>query len=101
MIRSAASHLEIPSTASAVSVSAVRARRRLTPQAGHALEILGHAVEYLSDEFMHEYPLSISERAGRMQAIELIMYRNRQVYFECPEIPSIRDRFVAFIRQLL
>jgi len=28
-------------------------RRRITPRAGHALEILGHAIEYLTDEFVH------------------------------------------------
>ncbi len=29
-------------------------RRRTTPEAGFALEILGHAIEYLADEYVHE-----------------------------------------------
>ncbi len=32
----------------------VRRRRRISPQAGHALEILGHAIEYLADEYVHQ-----------------------------------------------
>jgi len=31
----------------------VRPSRRITPEAGHALEILGHAIEYLTDELVH------------------------------------------------
>ena len=29
-------------------------RRRIDARAGHALEILGHAIEYLTDEFFYE-----------------------------------------------
>jgi len=101
MIRSATSHLEIPVTASARPVAAARARRRITPQAGQALEILGHGIEYLSDEFMHEFPLPPIERKARLEAIELLMAMNRRVYFECPEIPSLHDRFLGFIRGLM
>ncbi len=39
--------------ASAVSTANADRRRRVTPEAGHALEILGHAIEYLADEYVH------------------------------------------------
>lgn len=61
-------------------------RRRITPHAGKALEILAHALEYLSDE------CAVSGTAGpylrdRLQAIELLKSLNRRVYLECPEVP--------------
>jgi len=44
----------IPASAPAASVVRLRTRQRqITPQAGRALEILGHAIEYLTDEFVH------------------------------------------------
>lgn len=66
-------------------------RRRITPQAGHALEILGHAIEYLTDEFVHEGG-SLSAEDDRLKAVQLLMALNRQIYFECPEVPSFGDR---------
>ncbi len=101
MIRSATNQLDIPGIASARPVTATRFRRHISPQAGHALEILGHGIEYLSDEFMYEYPQPPFERKARMEAIELLMAMNRRVYLECPEIPSLRDRFVGFIQRLM
>ena len=78
----------VPASAPATRDVGVRAgrRRRITPQAGRALEILGHAVEYLTDEFVHEGK-SLSADNAQIQAIQLLMAFNRQVYFECPEIP--------------
>jgi hypothetical protein len=58
-------------------------RRRTTREAGHALEKLRHAIEYLSDEFVDE-DTSLSARDGRIQAISILMALNHQVYFECP-----------------
>ncbi len=66
-------------------------RRRITPQAGRALEILGHAIEYLTDEFVHE-GASLSGNDERIKAVQLLMALNRQVYFECPEVPSFGER---------
>jgi hypothetical protein len=70
---------------------ATKRRRHITPQAGHALEILGHAIEYLTDEFVHEGG-SLSAHDARIQAVQLLMALNRQVYFECPEVPSFAER---------
>jgi hypothetical protein len=67
------------------------ARRRITPQSGRALEVLAHAIEYLADESVHECP-SISDRTGRLQAVQLLMDLNRQIYFECPEMLTLGER---------
>lgn len=73
-------------------------RRRITPQAGRALEILGHAIEYLADEFVaHGEHLSGSE--AQIQAIQLLMSLNRAIYFECPEVPTFGERCAAFLRR--
>jgi hypothetical protein len=98
MAASITTDLLIPVSARTTTVLQVRPahRRRITPQAGHALEILGHAIEYLTDEFVHE-GASFSAENERVQAVQLLMALNRQVYFECPEVPSLRDRCRAIL----
>jgi len=71
-------------------------RRRISPQAGHALEVLGHAIEYLTDEFIHEGK-SFSANNGQLQAVQLLMALNREVYFECPEVPPFGKRLLSFL----
>jgi hypothetical protein len=66
-------------------------RRRITPQAGHALETLGHAIEYLTDEFVHRGG-NMSSSNGELEAVQLLMALNRKVYFECPEVQTIGER---------
>jgi hypothetical protein len=70
-------------------------RRRISPEAGHALEILGHAIDYLTDEYIHR---GGQFRAGDTEliAIDLLMKANRTVYFECPVIPGFRERCLRF-----
>ena len=83
----------IPVSATSAPVARVRQdrRRRISPQAGHALEILGHAIEYLTDELIHEQG-SFSPADQRMEAVRLLMAINRQIYFECPELPPFSER---------
>ena len=71
-------------------------RRRITPLAGHALEKLGHAIEYLSDEFI----VAPEDPKGCMQAILLLMEVNRGIYADCPEVPSFGQRFATMLRRL-
>jgi len=66
-------------------------RRRITPEAGKALVILGHAIEYLADEYVHAGG-SFSIGDAEVQAMQLLMALNRQVYFECPEVHTLRQR---------
>lgn len=72
-------------------------RRRITPEAGRALEILGHAIEYLTDEFVHEGK-GLEQDIGRVEAIQRLMALNRQIYFDCPVIPGFGERFLIAIR---
>ena len=69
-------------------------RRRITPVSGFALGVLGHAIEYLADEYVHEagsIPLVTADEP-RMQAIQLLMAANREVYYSCPLMPSLGQR---------
>lgn len=89
----------IPVTASSVPVASVRLdrHRRISPQAGHALEILGHAIEYLTDEFIHEGHL-FSPNHEQLEAVQLLMALNRQIYFECPEQETFGERCRKLLR---
>jgi hypothetical protein len=89
----------IPASAQAVSAARVRSnrRRRITPQAGHALEILAHAIEYLTDEYVHT-GLTFSAKKEQLEAVQLLKALNRQVYFECTEVPSFGERCWALLR---
>jgi hypothetical protein len=79
-----------------VGVGTRSVRRRITPTAGFALEILGHAVEYLADEYLHEGSLHPQTDSGcvdpQVEAMQLLMAANRQVYFECPVVTPFYAR---------
>lgn len=72
-------------------------RRYITPQAGRALEILGHAIEYLTDELVQE-GRRVNGHDPQVQAIQLLMGLNRQVYYECPIMPTFSERLHAYFR---
>jgi hypothetical protein len=72
-------------------------RRRIAPEAGRALEVLGHAIEYLSDEFVHAGG-SLSAHNAQVEAVQLLIAANRQIYFACPEVPSMGERWRAMLR---
>jgi hypothetical protein len=93
MALSMTTDFSIPMSAPVASLASVRSNRRrhITPQAGHALEILGHAIEYLTDEFVHQRG-EISAHNGTLEAVQLLMSLNRQVYFDCPVAPTISER---------
>ncbi len=75
----------------------VARRRSISPEAGRALEMLGHAIEYLTDEFLHAggFP---SARDPQVEAVQLLMALNREVYQACPERPSLASRFYSIVR---
>ena len=75
-------------------------RRRINAASARALEKLGHGIEYLSDEFVHENGI-ISWRNGQLQAIELLMSLCHSVYCECPEAVTLGDRCRALMRRCL
>jgi hypothetical protein len=86
--------LAIPASAPVACVARKRPRR-IPPQAGRALEILGHAIEYLTDEFVHQGG-SHSAGDGQLKAVQLLMALNRQIYYECPEVPTLGERWRAW-----
>lgn len=45
-------------------------RRRIDPETGRALVILGHAIEYLADELIYEGG-SFTKHRGQIDAIQL------------------------------
>ena len=80
----------------AIPGAAAKRRRQITREAGHALEILGHAIEYLTDEYVHEGG-ALSANDSRVMAVQLLMALNREVYFGCPEVPSFGERCMAML----
>ncbi len=65
-------------------------RRRGSSEQGRALEILGHAVEYLVDSRLRFNDPQAA--AGERDAIELLMRLNRAVFSECPEVVPVSRR---------
>jgi hypothetical protein len=97
MASTSATSLSIPVAAPVVSSARVSARRRIDPRAGHALEILGHAIDYLIDEYRHE-GMPISSCKAQEEAVKMLMALNRQVYFECPFVPTLSERCYSFLQ---
>jgi hypothetical protein len=99
MAASATTGFPVPASVPAVSIArpVTQRRRQITPQAGRALEILGHAIEYLTDEFVQEGG-SFSAGNPQLEAIQLLMALNRQVYFSCPVAPTLGERCRALLR---
>jgi hypothetical protein len=95
------------------AAASVSRPRRMSPEAGRGLEILGHAIEYLGDEFALDcmsgeawieagLGSGIGSRldAGvhpRLAAIELLKERNREIYFSCPEVPTLAERLRSWL----
>jgi hypothetical protein len=92
---SAVVHTTVHAMPTGLGVRSVR--RRTTPEAGFALEILGHAIEYLADEYALESGSISSIHSGdpRVEAMQLLMAANRQVYYACPVMPSLYQRIVG------
>jgi hypothetical protein len=76
----------------------MKRRRSISPRAGRGLEILGHAIEYLTDEFVHEGG-SFSAHNSQLQAVQMLMALNREIYFECPEVPPFSKRLFSLLHR--
>ena len=67
-------------------------RRRLSPEGGRALEILGHAIEYLADEYANDLtdkgPLGSAD--PRVAAIQILKGLNRAIYYSATEKQPLR-----------
>jgi len=71
--------------------------RHVSSDAGRALQILGHAIDYLIDEGEADGTIT-DPTNGRTRAVCLLMARNRQIYLACPEVPTIAQRWLSFLR---
>lgn len=78
-------------------VQPTHVRRKIGPEAGRALEMLGHSIDYLVDESAHRGLLASH---GDAEAIQLLMALNRQIYFACPCVPSFGARLTRAFRVL-
>lgn len=76
-------------------VAHVSVRRRGNMAQGKALEILGHALEYLQDSRM----FLINEPATRedAEAVQLLASLSRQVFAECAEVKPLSRRWRDWI----
>jgi hypothetical protein len=69
--------------------------RRFSPQDGRALEILGHAIDYLADEYTLDCRSRIDAAFGKpaqVEAIEMLMARSREIYFCGEPAPTLAER---------
>ena len=69
-------------------------RRRLSPEGGRALEIVGHAIEYLADEYANDLadkgPLGSAD--PRVAAIQILKGLNRAIYHSGTEVQPALGR---------
>jgi hypothetical protein len=96
-ITTSSSALSVPESLTNTDVRPGR-RRWIHSEAGRALEILAHSIEYLADEYVHDKGTVISADDGRLLAIQILMAANREVYFSCSELPSIKERLRKFLK---
>ena len=69
-----------PANAAVEGVRSCVQRRRPNQQQGRALEMLGHAIEYLIDSRLYMVP-DWHER--EQEAVQILMSRSRAVFAEC------------------
>lgn len=74
------------------------ARRRPSPQQGIALEILGHAIEYLADTNFYDQR---ADDPAVKEAIAILKQSNRDVFAAAPEITPVRARAARWLQSHL
>ena len=74
-------------------------RRRPGRNQGHALEQLGHAVEYLIDSrmFLTQVPYTTAEE----EAVQILMSLSRLVFDGCPRAVTMRRRVLDGLMRLM
>jgi hypothetical protein len=63
-------------------------RRQLSPEEGRAIEILGHAIEYLADEYCADAQPKgrLGNADPRIEAIQMLKALNRSIYYSSAEV---------------
>lgn len=74
-----------------------RGRRHTSPEQGRALEVLGHAIEYLVDSRLFDQ----WETPADAEAVHLLMACSRSVFAACDEVHPWPQRVQqAFLKRL-
>jgi hypothetical protein len=73
-------------------------RRLITPEVGRALERLNHAIEYLTDEYVHQGGSKALN--DHLCTVQLLMDVRKQVYVDAPEAHSMGARCKYFLARL-
>jgi hypothetical protein len=97
MATSVRTNISIAAGVSIFQAARYSRRRHIDPVSGHALEVLGHAIEYLTDELVEGGGLILADNP-RVEAVQLLMALNRQIYLQCPEVKTFGDRCRSFLR---
>jgi hypothetical protein len=86
-----------------VSPAAPLVRRQLSRESSRALEILGHAIEYLADEYAVDRadkgPLGNAD--PRVEAIQVLKALNRAIYYSGSEVQPVFRRWRRWFSELL
>jgi hypothetical protein len=85
----------IPMPARTAAATSRIVRRRPDRQQGQALEILGHALEYLVDSRM--YLSKEPKTRADAEAIHILSRCSREVFATCPEVVSLRQRVKSWV----
>jgi len=74
-----------------------RVRRRANQEQGRALEMLGHAIEYLMDSRL--YAVDGADPKSEAEAVNLLMGLSRAVFAECEEVTTLWDKVERLCRR--
>jgi hypothetical protein len=74
-------------------------RRQLSPEEGRALEILGHAIEYLADEYCADAQPKgrLGNADPRIEAIQTLKSLNRSIYYSAAEVEPAFSRMKRWV----
>jgi hypothetical protein len=74
-------------------------RRQLSPEEGRAIEILGHAIEYLADEYCADAQPKgrLGNADPRIEAIQMLKALNRSIYYSAAEVEPAFSRMKRWV----
>ena len=76
----------------------VKRRRQVSPEAEMALMTIGRAIDYLGGNGIYEGN-SFKLTDPRVQAVMLLLDKNREIYMSCPEVPTLGDRLRSWLHK--
>lgn len=80
-----------------LSPGSIRRQKHLPRRSRRAHRILGHAIEYVANEFLHD-ATPPGPRNSRLQAVQLLMALDRRVCSDAEEVPAFAERRFWFLR---